>query len=411
MKPHNTTRQRTAFFTVLVAATFIGNAPAHAAGFAVGEQGAQALGVGGAATARADIGEAGYYNPAAWGFDDSLSLSVGASAVMPSITHVQPDGGARTAATIGAQTPPYVHAGYRFGDFAAGVSFDVPFGAGLKWPQGWRGRFEVTAIDLRVYEVAASFVWRPIDKLAVAAGPRLERSVVQYDRHIDAVDSEAKVHLAGDATGLGGQLAVMYRPTRRLSLGLSYRSRVHLGFSGQADFQDVPIELQQQAHDQPVTTDITLPDRIAVGAAWRLPNATGSLDVTYWAWSTFQTFAIDFKDDATPDVSEPRNWSNSLTVRAGWEQRGLVDGLALRAGLAFDATPSPSSTLSPSLPDGHRLVPTIGAGYNVLDGMTVDVAYGHVFFLGAKATGEAFPGQYDASANLVAMGIRYAYGS
>jgi long-chain fatty acid transport protein len=384
----------------------------EAAGFAVGEQGAAARGVGGAATARSDIGEIGFYNPAAFGFVDTLSVTLGASGLAPSIAHVHPGSGEQTGAQTGLSTPPYFHAGYRFGDFAAGVSFDVPFGSGLEWPTDWRGRFEITAIDLQVFEVAGAFVWRPLDELAIAAGPRLELATVGYARQIDAVDTEASVQLAGDATGFGGQLAVMYKPSDQLTLGLNWRSRVQLELSGWADFEDVPVELSQKAHDQLVTTEITLPDRIALGAAYEfdgglLDGVITSVDVTYWTWSTFQEFGIDFEDDQTPDVTQPRNWNDSVTLAAGWEQPGWIDDVAFRAGLAFDSAPSPTDTLSPSSPDGDRLIPSIGAGYEVMDGLQLDVGYAHVVFMGEEATGQAFPGRYDASAELVSLGVTY----
>ncbi|QDG50872.1 hypothetical protein FIV42_09045 [Persicimonas caeni] len=391
----------------LVLAGLLYAQPALAAGFAIGEQGAGARGVGGAATARADLGGAGFHNPAAFGFADSLMISAGVSGLAPSVAHVQPGSGEQTGAQTDLSTIPYGHVGYRFGDFGVGLSFDVPFGSGLSWPKDWRGRFEITSIELQVFEVAGVVVWRPIDELSIAAGPRLGRSTVGYGRQIDAVDTEGSVQLAGDATGLGAQLALMYRPLDELTLGLSWRSRMHLDFSGWANFEDVPIELQQKAHDQYVTTELTLPDRIALGAAWAFDDAIASVDVTYWTWSTFQEFGIDFAHDQTPDVTQPRNWNDSITLAAGWEQKGWVEDLDLRVGLAFDMAPSPSNTLSPSSPDGNRLIPSLGAGYTVVDGLQVDVGYGHVVFMGAEASGDAFPGSYDASAELLSLGVTY----
>jgi long-chain fatty acid transport protein len=398
-------RRSTIFAAALVA--LLAPSSVDAAGFAVGEQGAAARGVGGAATGRIDMGEAGFYNPAAWGFSDSLSVSVGVSALAPSVAHVQPQSGERTVAETGTATPPYLHAAYQFGDFGVGLSFDVPFGSGLSWPGDWRGRFEITAIELQVFELAPTAIWRPIDDFSIAAGPRFERATVGYERRIDAVDTEASVRLDGVANGVGAQVAMMYRPLAELSVGLSWRSRVGLDFAGTADFKDVPVELSEKAHDQKVRTQLTLPDRLAVGVAWQFPDAVASFDVTYWTWSTFEEFGIDFEDDDTPDVTQPRNWNDSVTLAAGWEQRGLAPDLALRVGLAFDAAPSPSDTLSPSSPDGHRLIPSIGAGYVLTDDLQLDLGYGHVVFMAEEATGQAFPGSYDASAELLSVGVTY----
>ena len=48
-------------------------------------------------------------------------------------------------------------------------------------------------------------------------------------------------------------------------------------------------------------------------------------------------------------------------------------------------------------------------GGTVFDwGLSANVSYAHVFFLGAEVTGdEAFPGAYDAAADLVSFGIAY----
>lgn len=387
---------------------------ASAAGFAIGEQGAAALGTGGAATARSDLGETGFYNPAGWGFARQLNISVGGAAIKASIAHISPEDDQRTEAITTPETPPYVHVGVRLADFALGFSFDVPFGSGLEWPSDWRGRFDVTSIRLEVFEFAGNVVWRAHDNFAIAAGPRFLPSAVKYGRQIDAVDVEGRVNLAGTARGFGGQISALYRPTDKLGFGLNYRSRVRLAFTGQANFEEIPIELQQKAHDQRVTTELTLPDRIALGAAWQIGAGILSLDAIYWTWSTFEVFGIEFEDADTPDVADKRDWHDSITLRVGWEQRDLIDHMALRAGLAFDQTPSPTHTLSPSLPDGSRLMPTLGVGYtfsNYLLGDTeFNLAYAYAFFMGATATGPAFPADYDAGAHILSLGINYAVG-
>ncbi len=393
---------------IAFAGTLAAANPAAAAGFAVSEQGAAALGVGGAATARLDLPEAVFFDPAAIARHEGLRAAAGVALVAPSMSHLGEDG-TRTDALSGFETPPYLHLSYGAGTFAAGVSVGVPYGASLAWPEeGFEGRFEVTRIALQVFEVAPVLAVRPVPELSFAAGPRILRSTVELSRKLDAVDSEGAVTLGGAATGVGGQAAIAYGPVAGFTFGLAYRSRAHLAYEGSAHFEDVPPELSGKAHDGAVTTELTLPDRLAAGVAYELPDAIASLDVEWTAWSTFETFAIDFADEATPDVDQPRRWEDTLAVRAGYEQRGLVDGLALRAGAAWDPTPSPSDTLSPTLPDQDRVLLTLGAGYEAGGGVTVDAAFGHVFLLGAEAEGpEALPGSYEGRAEVLTVGVTY----
>ena len=109
-------------------------APAAAAGFAVAEQGAASLGVAGAATARTDLPEVGYFNPSAWALGTGLQSAVGGTVILPTITHQNPETGSTTDAETEPATPPYAYVGYGFGlsdrhTIGGGLSFGVPFGA------------------------------------------------------------------------------------------------------------------------------------------------------------------------------------------------------------------------------------------------------------------------------------------
>lgn len=405
-------RPRSTAAALFVVAVFT-TTNASAAGFAVGEQGASSLGVAGAATARDDLPETGYYNPAAT--PAGPVGTVGVSLIFPNIEHVDPDSGETTSAEGGAETPPYVHLGWiaDFGRHRAGLIAvgHVPFGAGLHWPGDWTGRFDVTAIELQVFEVSANAVYG-LDltddlSLGVSASLRALRSTVELSRQIDAVESEASVRLGGVANAFSGGAAAHAR-WRDLCVGLNFRAAATMDFTGAAHFEDVPPELSGAAHDQAVSTSVTLPRRLAVGGAYDLGFGTPSVEAEWFGWSSFQTFGIDFADEETPDVEEPRNWHDTVTLRAGYEHRLPMLPLSLRGGVAFDPTPSPTDTLSPTLPDASRIVGTIGAGYHFDFGLRIDAAFAHIALLGAEATGEdAFPAIYGGSAEVLSFGVAY----
>jgi len=386
---------------------------AFAAGFAVAEQGASAQGVAGAATARADLAETAWYNPAALGAGPVAA--VGVNIIVPSIRHTDPASGLVTSAESGAETPPWIHLGHVYGlgnqRFGLVAVANVPFGAGLHWPEDWSGRFEVTAIALQVFEVSANAVYgiELGEDVELGAGFqfRLMRSTVELHRKIDVVNDEAAVALGGAAPGKGFGGSAFAR-VHALSLGANFRSAAALEYTGAAHFEDVPIELSGAAHDQAVTTAVTLPERLAVGACYDLGFGAPSVDFEYFRWSRFQTFGIDFEDDATPDVAEPRNWHDTVTFRAGYEHRLLDRRLAVRAGFAYDPIPSPSETIGPTLPDSSRVVATVGAGYAFGFGVHLDAAFGHVALLGSESTGDdVFPGRYGGSAEIVSIGASF----
>lgn len=386
--------------------------PAVAAGFAVAEQGASALGVAGAATARSDLAETGFYNPAAT--KAGFVAVAGGSLIFPTIKHFHPETENLTKAESHAATPPYAHLGWvgefdrhRFGVLLGAY---VPFGAGLSWPKTWNGRFEVTSIELQVFEAQATTIYgislSEDFEIGGSGSIRALRSTVELERSIDAIDTEPHVLLGGDANTLSGGAALWAR-IGDVQGGISYRGAAKLDFEGAAHFEDVPVELSGAAHDQSVKTSVSLPERIAFGVAYDLDFGVASLDAEYFHWSRFKTFGIDFEDDATPDVDEPRNWRNTVTIRAGYEHRLMEKRLALRAGGAFDPTPSPQETLSPTLPDASRVLFTLGAGYRFDFGLRADVAFANVVLMENTATGEGFPGVYSGGAQVLTLGIGY----
>lgn len=388
----------------------------RAAGFAVADQGAGASGIANAATARLDLPEAAFFNPTGYLYAPGGRVALGSALISPDISHTSPSTGVSTAAQTPTSVIPHLHAGYTFDDPRIAVSLyaGVPFGSGISWDEDWTGRFEVTELSLRVFETGLNVGWAHDLGPAIigfAAGPRILASNVELRRRVDAVDTEGSVRIVGDDRAVSAQASVSVASIWG-NIGLSYRPRVTLDYAGQADFQDIPIELQGRARDQDVTTSVTLPDRIATGLAL---NAFGiaivSLDVEVFLWSTFDSFDVDFSADETPDVSQPRDWKNTVTYRAGLESnfRDLW-GFDFRAGFAWDPTPSPTDTLSPTSPDSDRLILTTGVTWKSNFGLGADLAAGYVSLADTEATGdEAFPGEYSGSAFVLNFGANYRF--
>ncbi|MFU8805037.1 MAG: OmpP1/FadL family transporter, partial [Bradymonadaceae bacterium] len=352
--------------------------------------------------------QAGYFNPAAYAYQPGLTIGLGGALVMGTMSHFDPETREQTDTLPEAGLPPYAHVAYTYGPFAASLSFQVPFGSGLGWPEDWDGRFEITEIGLQALELSPSFAYRPIPQIAIAAGPRILNATVEFKRKINTVNPprEGSVHLGTAGWGMGWQAAILAEPIEDWTVGLAYRSQVHFDFKGAAHFEDIPIEMSHRAHDTKATTTLVLPERLAFGSAYRFGfGLLLSADLEYMGWRTFEEFAINFESEDVPDVAEPRRWHDTLTFRIGAEYEGPAPGLTVRTGFAIDQSPSPRDTLSPSLPDGNRTIATLGAGYDFGFGLRLDASYGRVFFAPTASEGEAFPGDYRASVNLLSAGV------
>ena len=157
---------------------------AQAAGYALSEQGPTSSALGNAATARADLPEAGFYNPAAYALRSSASLS--SALLFPSISHQDQE---TTYALTDSAFVPQLHLGANIGNFGVSFSLDVPFASGVEWPEDWAGRYESTGSSLQVIELGANVSSYLFDVVAISAGVRLQNAQFGTSRRIGTARS------------------------------------------------------------------------------------------------------------------------------------------------------------------------------------------------------------------------------
>ncbi len=383
---------------------------AVAGGYAQGFQGSQSAGMSGAVTARPNMPEAGFYNPAGFALQDEFGASLGAAALVPQVIYEDPRTGERTRAQVSGAFPPYLHGYWRQGSISLGLSLGVPYGAGLEWPEDWPGRFEVTSTSLTVYEAAPSLAWRPITWLAIGGGPRIAYGQVGFERFIDFAQpgDEGFVNLSAGAFGMGGQVGAWAQVHDLWSLGLSWRSAMTLAFEGLARFENIPEEMEDRAHDTIARTEMDLPHRLVAGVAFEVgAMGTISLDLEYTLWGVVDTFEVRFDSEDVEDILEARDWENTLAMRVGAEYLMPINGLTLRTGFAIDPSPAPEDTLSPATPDTDRYITSLGLGYQAMEFMDVDLSYTFITLSRTASTGD-FPGVYDGQIHAFTLGLRWS---
>ena len=376
---------------------------AHAGGFAISEQDAAASGRAGTAVAVNGTASSIHFNPAGLGFLNGPSAQAGVTGILPQVTAVDRDAN-DTNAQSGLSVPPHVYAAWGFDRFALGVGFNTPFGGGVKWPDDWFGRTELTEMSLRVFAGHLGGAYRITDTLSAGASLQLYGVSVGLTRRIDFVDTEGTARLNGNGFAIGAQLGLDWNPHDRVHLGLMGRLPATASLKGRAHFEGVPAAFSSTLPDQAVRTSLTLPGKVALGTDFDLSVLHLYVDAELTFWQSFQRFEIDFEHEATPDVSQPRNWSAAPTFRLGAER--ALGNATIRAGGVADFAVSPSDTLSPSQPDSHRFGFSLGVGYR-LGQFRGDLAYQFVAFIPRAATGEALPAGYLAQAHLLALTLAY----
>ncbi|MBX5483032.1 MAG: outer membrane protein transport protein [Myxococcaceae bacterium] len=385
----------------------IGALRAHAGGFALGEQDAASTGRGGTGTAALEGAASVHYNPAHLSRVFSITGALGGTAIAPFASAKAPGGGQAQSTLFGLKTPPHVYAAYGNGQWGAGIGVNTPFGGGVRWPDDFRGRYEVIEQNLQVFGIYAGAAYQITPHLSVGLSGILYRGALTLEKRVDFVDSDGTALIGGAGTAFSAQAGLSYAPAEAARLGLTARLPATVPIDGRAHFSNVPPSFDPLLQDQDIHTSVALPARIALGSAFYFDSLRLFADVDYTLWSAFDRLKVDFAKSDALNVDSPQNWTNAFGVHLGVE-KDFTDVATIRGGAFFEQKAAPADTLSPSSPDSDRIGLSVGAGrdFGIVRG---DVAYMYVMFSPRASEGStAFPAEYNASAHLLSLTFRFS---
>ena len=375
---------------------------AQAGGLAVGEQNAVSAGTGGAGVARDDDPGAAWHDPAALADGGGWRVGLSLALARPSL---EARGADWTASNDGAwSTPPHLDASFARDRWAAGVAIGVPFGGGVTWPAMWPGATQAIATQLMVLRAAPFVAWS-FGAMRVSAGMHADAGRLQLERGLDFIDTQGDVRIDLSGHGVGVDAAAFYTPRADLAVGLTYRGRTTLDFTGPANFT-APDAFADKTPDQQAHTSMTLPDQVVLGARWRRGEVTTIADLEYTRWSVHRDTTVGFANPSTPTAIETDDWHDTFAIRAGAEWHR--DRLTARGGAYFDPSPVPVEHLVPTSPDGNRLGLTAGASWRLATEWTVD-AFAERMWLARRDTTstDTMPASYGGSAIVLGAGVRW----
>jgi long-chain fatty acid transport protein len=382
----------------------------------------------GAFSAYADHVSTIYYNPAGLSGLDGVRVSGGATIIAPRSSFrgpfpsSTPFPGNQRKYNMEKQNffVPNFYASYQIKDgLTAGIGVYAPFGLGTKWDQDWVGRTEAIETSIETIFVQPTVAYTlpefGIGKVKVGAGlmiaayghVQLSRAVENFAVQDDvfALDGEL------EQPAVGYNLGLMFEPNDIVTLGFTYRSKVEVEFSGDADFGTLPNSLFPNGASGGTTLELPANWVAALNV-----NATNDLsfevDYVWWGWSSYDELVIEF-DQTIPafgsdQLASERGYEDSWQIRLGSEyQDAGVEGLDLRAGIAYDESPLPTRYMDPTLPDSDRWLFSGGLTYDITPNLSVDAAY---IFIRAKertnrVSENGLHGVYNTYANLPSLGF------
>lgn len=373
---------------------------AHAAGFALREESAEALGNAYAgATAKAYNLSTIFYNPAGMTRLEGNQTEGSVTWIMPeAVFNGQASGtngvggtSGRLNGTTGADAimDAAVGATYAMWDVAPDLKFGLavtaPFGLRSHYQSDWVGRYQALTSNVTNINVSPSLAYRINDHLSIGGGPQIDYTRVTLSQAINfsAVGAnDGRGTVQGDSVGFGGDVGLMWEFSPTSRIGLNYRSQIKRTLSGKARYEGIPTTfgLSSNANfaNDTAEADLTTPDVISFGLYHEVsPHWAVMSDVQFTRWSTFRELRIKYgngRDDSV--VNE--NWNDTWFFSLGATYR--TDSLGqFHFGVAYDQSAVEDAHRTARIPDSNRYWVSLGYGYDLTPSHQLNLGYSHLF--------------------------------
>lgn len=395
-----------------------------------------------------------YFNPAGITQSEGIHIYLDGTVAFRSATYEHRPGGNdidepgdAQGANVGEATlfnvvaAPMLGVTGKFGDFAVGVGFYVPFGGISVWdkneafegnttypgPEDGIQRWYTIEGTLRsdYITMAAAYHIEPA-RLSLGVSGNLVLSTIDTIRARTSdgsndIKSEGRSYL--DVTGVSASFgvgALFEAIPKALWIGASYQSRPNVsgGMTLEGTLTNKFGRGEATEGDAKMTQD--LPDIIRLGARYRVMD---SLELRLFGdisrWSAFKDQCIsapenecEINDDGsevTPGTvtqNIPRRWDDAFSVRGGvsYFPKPSVE---IFSGLGYDGSPVPDRTLDPGLEDFHDVMVALGGRVQVVEKLHVALSYTHIFYIQRDTTGKSELSEFAAPSTVPDAGGIY----
>jgi len=399
--------------TLIITATILVPTAASAGGYLVPSMNPRDLALGGVAVADQNGPEATFLNTADLSSQDGLAIGV-AGALASNRTDWSDS--PRSASLSQSTTPPAVAVSY--GEklpfdqaWGVGIAFGVPGGGSLEWPDNWAGQESVRSVKTQVFGFGAGAAFQLLPYFRFGLNYTRYQATEEIHQALNYLDhvGDAGLALAGGGNSIGVATEIV-PPQVPLKIGVTYQHSSTIGMTGHAHFSDVPPAFQPMLHDQPISEDFVMPDVVRAGLAYQaMPGLRVMGSYSWEHWSQYRS--DHFVGDGGFVADQPRRYNDvhTIGVAGEWRHLPVLPQLTVRAAVTRNVgSDQPTDTLSPSLTDASRWALSIGAGYDILPRLRVDLGFQHQLLDSVTASGmDALPGTYKTSIDFLSVGLNW----
>ncbi len=324
---------------------------------------------------------------------------------------------------------------------AVGAMVSAPFGLKTEYDEGWVGRYSALTSDVKTVDLTLSAAYEVVpDRFSVGAGLVFERAEVELSKAVDFGTAlfanpatrplpfarpqlrDGKAVVSGEDNSIGYIFGLNFRPTDKLTIGLSHRSEIDHDLTGKADWT-VPADVATVLGSSPTTAplfrdgnvkaDLTTPSITSLSAAYQFNDQLAIMaEYAETDWHSLQEVRIDFVNP-DPDSVEDFSWGDTRFWSIGAEYK-LSEAFTLRGGFAYDETPTTFATRTPRLPDEDRRWFSFGITWNMSEKIEINAAYTRIQPDTPKigvldSQRHSLFGEFSSDVNLFGVSGRYSF--
>ncbi len=403
-----------------IAATIALCGTSFGAGFQVLEQGASNMGtsMAGAVTNANNDATAAFNNPSAFAFSEleagKTMASMGMSFIVPTLG-LASDNGKRYDCGVNSYVPNFFFAHKFTDDLALTLSVTAPFGLESDYEDDFIGKMQGLNSYLFTVDVNPSLVYKVTDWLSINGGVSAQYTYCRLTNYLNNpyVGKAGEFKLSGSSWGVGGNIGFTVEYMEGGRFGFHWRSAVQQDLHGTARHDGTGIG--------DIDASVEMPDTFTFGIYQKLPGWFDEfavmLDYSYVRWSSFDKLLVTGLPMLYGGKSEcPENWKDTSRVSFGIHyQPEYFKKLLLRAGICYDESPVPSATdRTVRIPCSDRLWYSVGAGYQLADNISLDLAYVYIMTIGnsdinRSEMGQTVTGHYYGHIHVVSAQINFTF--
>jgi long-chain fatty acid transport protein len=355
-------------------------------GFNLNSNGSKALAMGGAFVGLADDYSAAFWNPAGLTQLKETTLSIFMVDIIPSGVGYQFSIPGLVNVDATAVTKHYLSGSFGFfkplsDKVVIGLYTYVPTGLGVEWEgselwaltQGVKYRWRTY---VGIVTIAPAIAFKLSDKFSLGATFNINYGFAEIEK-----PGLGQYEESSDGMALGATVGMLFKPTEKLSFGLTYRTPLKVKLKGEASMAGAPLLGLPRTDD--AEREANFPMWVAGGIAFKPSDKlTLTADVQWTNWKTMDSIPMTFTNAGWKAYFESGadldlRWKDALQFRVGMEYKA-TGKLALRAGYYNDQNPGNSKTLTILLPEHAYNWITCGIGF-ISDKLTVDLGFEYGF--------------------------------